>query len=363
MKLNLGKMFPASKAARPLLNKKGFTLTEVIVTLVIVLIAAVIAVPNVVGFVNSHKRQNCTAQLESLLSEIESRCASNRFLTEDAVSANIIASAAEFDTSVKDMVSSNHGLMLYDFCDDKNDVRLSWNIEKKTGVFDVVVKAECQDGIKGENSFSCGLREKTEYSDKASLINSLVSKIINSESVKSAYKNADVNSLAAEVSEASKIYISEFDKAKEYAENLSDLNNNVQMNTALSMFLTVVVNKNDSYANAFTSNFMGKDYMPVVVFTGILKNDIYGSNSSKFSDNAFMLFGCRDMELDDYFSPDRIFKNGDIVEFNINCVWSQDLKNIYFLSDYESSGSPTYKKASDAKANYLTSSEWTKKIM
>lgn len=361
MKLNLGKMFHDSKGASPLPNKKGFTLTEVIVTLVIVLIAAVIAVPNVVGFVNSHKRQNCTARLESLLSEIESRCASNRFLTEDAVSANIIASAAEFDTSVKDTVSSNHGLMLYDFCDDKNDVRLSWNIAKKTEVFDVVVKAECQDGIKGENSFSCGLRENTEYSDKMSLINSLASKIINSESVKSAYKNSNIATLTAEVSKASNIDISEFAKAKEYVESLSDLNKNVQMNTALSMFLTVVVNKNDSYSNAFTSNFMGKDYMPVVVFTGNLKSDIYETESSKFSDNAFMLFGCRDMELDDYFSSDRIFKNGDIVEFNINCVWSQDLKNVYFLSDYEISGSPTYKKASDAKENYSTSSDWTKK--
>ena len=200
MKLNLGKMLSAYKGARALLNKKGFTLTEVIVTLVIVLIAAVIAVPNVVGFVNSHKRQNCTARLESLLSAIESRCASNRFLTEDAVSANIIASAARFDTSVKDTVSSNHGLILYDFCDDKNDVQLSWNIQKKTGVFDVVVKAECQDGIKGENSFSCGLRENTEYSDKMSLINSLTSKIINSESVKAAYETKNLDLLMSEVS-------------------------------------------------------------------------------------------------------------------------------------------------------------------
>ena len=342
-------------------NKKGFTLIEVTVTLVIVMIAAVIAVPNVVGFVSNYQRRNCTARLDSLLNGIESGCASNRFLTENEVSANIISSAAELDASVKDTDSSDRSLILYDFCDEKSDVQLSWSIEKQEDLclFEVTVKAECEDGNSGEVSFFCGLKEETGYSDKTSLVSRLVSQIINSESVKNAYKNANINMLAAEVSKTSNIYITEFEGAKEYADGLSVSNQNVKMNAAMSMLLTVVVNKNDSYTNAFTPSFMGKDYMPVIVFTGDLKDDIYDSGSSNFSDDSFMLFGSRDMNLQDYFSSDNIFVNGDTVEFNINCVWSEDFKNVYFLSIYESGGSPAYKKVSDAKENYLTSSEWT----
>lgn len=345
------------------LNKKGFTLIEVIVTLVIVTIAAVIAVPNIVGFVGSYQRQNCTARIESLLSGIKSGCASNRFFTEDTVSANIIASAAEFDINVKDTDFSNRSLTLYNFCDEKNDVLLSWNIESQEDLylFNVNVKAECTDGISEESSFSCGLRETAEYSDKTSLINTLISKIISSDSIESAYKSSDVALLAFEISKASGIDLSEFKIAEEYIESMALLNRNVKMNTAMSMFLTVVINKNDSYVNAFTSNYMDKDYMPAVVYTGNLKDDIYDGESDKASDDSFMIFGSRDMKIEDYFSPDSIYANGDIVEFNINCVWSKDLKSVYFLSVYESDGSPTYKKVSDAKLNYLTSSEWTKK--
>lgn len=342
-------------------DKKGFTLVEVTITLVIVMIAAVIAVPNVVGFVSNYQRRNCTARLDSLLNGIESGCASNRFLTENEVSANIISSAAELDASVKDMDSSDRSLILCDFCDEKSDVQLSWSIEKQEDLclFDVAVRAECEDGNNGEVSFSCGLKEETEYSDKTSLVSRLVSQIINIESVKDAYKNANLNLLTAEVSKASGVYITEFKDAKKYADGLSVSNKNVKMNAAMSMLLTAVVNKNDSYSNAFAESFMGKDYMPVVVFTGDLKDDIYDSESSNFSDDSFMLFGSRDMKLQDYFSSDNIFVNGDTVEFNINCVWSEDFKNVYFLSLYESGGSPTYVKASDAKENYLASSEWT----
>lgn len=343
--------------------KRGFTLIEVIVVLVIVVLAAVIVVPNVVGWVNVHKRQNCTAQLETLLNEIESDCASKRFLTADAVSANIIATASEFDERVKNTTSNNHGVTLFDFCDDKNDVRLSWNIEKQEDkrLFSVVVKAECEDGIDGENSFSCGLKENVEYSDKTSLISSLISQIINADKVKEAYKNADINLLAAEISKASNINIAEFAAAKEYVSSLSVTNEKVKINTAMSMFLTVVVNNNDSYINVFTGNFMGKDYMPAVVFSGNLKNDIYDSECFDFSHDAFMLFGCRDMDISEYFSADNIFVNDDTVEFNVNCVWPVDLKNVYYLSIYESDGKPNVKKATEAKLNYLTSSEWVKK--
>ncbi len=345
------------------LNKKGFTLTEVIVVLVIVIIAAVIAVPNVVGWVNAHKRQNCTARLETLLSEIESNCASKRFLTADAVSANIISTASEFDERVKNTTSNNHGVTLFDFCDDKNDVRLSWNIEKQEEkrLFSVTVKAECEDGIDSENSFSCGLKEEVEYSDKTSLISSIVSQVINADKVKEAYKNADINLLAAEISKASNVNITEFAAAKEYVSSLSFTNEKVKMNTAMSMFLTVVVNNNDSYLNVFTGNFMGKDYMPAVVFSGNLKNDIYDSEVFGFSNDAFMLFGSRDMDISEYFSSDNIFINGDTVEFNVNCVWSVDFKTAYYLSVYESDGKPNVKKASEAKSNYLTSSEWVNK--
>lgn len=362
MKHNLGKMFSVSKAAGTLLNKNGFTLVEVIVTLVIVMIAAVIAVPNVAGFVSSYQSRNCTARIESLLSGIESGCASNRFLTEDEVSANIISSAAVLDESVRDTDPSTRSLNLNDFCDENSDVQLSWDIQKQEdlSLFDVIVEAECEDGTKGERSFSCGLKETAEYSDKISLANRLVSQIINSEGVKDAYKNANVNSLAIEVSKASNIIFTEFSEAIEFFEGLDLTNKNVQMNAELSILLTVVINKNDSYADVFTSSFMGEDYMPVIVFTGDLKDDIYDSGNTGFSENAFILFGSRDMELTNYFSSDSIYVNGDTVEFNINCVWTPDLKNVYFLSVYESGGSPTYKKVSDVKSNYMTSSEWTK---
>ena len=49
-------------------NKNGFTLVEVIAVLVITVMAAVIAVPNVIGYVTRNKTQNCTLAIESLLS-------------------------------------------------------------------------------------------------------------------------------------------------------------------------------------------------------------------------------------------------------------------------------------------------------
>lgn len=341
-------------------SKRGFTLVEVIVTLVIVVIVAAIATPNIVGFVNSHKRQNCVTRMESLLSGIESSCASKRFLTTDAVSASIISAAASFDDSVKDAVSSNYGLTLYDFCNDENDVCLSWEIDRDDTacLYNVVVKAECSDGNDGECSFSCGMKEEVEYSDKSSLAQRLIS-IVESDDVKNAYQAADSSALATAISSAANISESEFDAAVAFVDSLSITNSYVKMNTTLSLLLTIVVNENESYLTAFDISFMGKDYMPIVLYSGDQKSDIY-SSSIEFSTSCFMLYGYRDMTLSDYMEDENIYLDADTVAFNVNAVWSQDLKSTYFLTVYEADGSPTFVQSDVALSTY-SSSDWTEK--
>lgn len=61
-------------------HKNGFTLVEVITVLVIVMIMAVIAVPNVTGYIDNSKRRNCNAVAQTLINDIAMSSVATRFM-------------------------------------------------------------------------------------------------------------------------------------------------------------------------------------------------------------------------------------------------------------------------------------------
>lgn len=331
-------------------NKKGFTLTEVITVLVIVVLAAVIIVPNVVGYASRLKRRNCTDRIESLLTNIQSACAPGRYSDINSVRAKIISALSDFDDSVKNTVPTSSGLVLRDFCNGENDVTVTWTVEEdRTGSaisgFDVKVKAICNDGIKGENSFYCGYKSSYEGDDKSLLSDALFLDILQNNAVKSAYDARDYDALLKAVANVSNTDVSKFSAAKNCLDGLTFSDDQSKINAALELYLTAVLNENKWFKSAFTANYYGADYMPVLVFDG--SGSVYGESGTeysklKFGEGCFILCGARGETTQSLFTDGSITSDGEKIKFSVNCVWSPQSDRKYFMSEIENDGVPVW---------------------
>lgn len=322
-------------------NKRGFTLVEVIAVLVIIIMAAVIAVPNIVGYVSRHKEQNCTLALESLLSKIQTTCAVERYNSSVGVSADIISAVSTFDDSVKDTPATSFGLKLNNFCNDQNTVYVSWKIsdvkddEVQTG-FDVEVTARCQDGNVGKNQFVCGYKNSPADCERASLADIIKNEILNAEIIKTAYANG-VDNIIQKISSITNIIPDKFNAVKTCINSLGVSDSDTKKNLALSMCLTVIINEKEAYKNAFYRSYGGAGYMPIVAYAGGLDDNIYGdggSGSVVMGKDGFMILGLRNARLDSYFNSENLddnFKDGSDIAFNANCIWNEDYSKAYFL--------------------------------
>lgn len=324
-------------------NKRGFTLVEVIAVLVIIVMATVIAVPNIIGYVTKHKEKNCTLALESLLSKIQTTCAVERYNSSVGVSADIISAVSTFDDSVKDTPATSFGLKLNNFCNDENTVYLSWEIsevkddELQTG-FDVEVTAKCQDGNVGKNHFVCGYKNSPADTERMSLANMIQNDILNAEIIKTAYTNGVDNIIEKISSITNIINPDKFNAVKDCINSLGVSDAYTKKNLALSMCLTVVINEKEICKNKFYKTYNDAGYMPIVAYTGGLDDNIYGadgSNTVEMGKGGFMILGLGSARLDSYFSVDKInanFKNDSDIAFMANCVWNEDYSKAYFLN-------------------------------
>ncbi len=329
-------------------NKNGFTLVEVIAVLVITVMAAVIAVPNVIGYVTRNKTQNCTLAIESLLSEVQTTCAVERYGSPIGVSSDIISAVSKFDDSVKGTPATTFELKLKNFCDDKNTVYVSWNIKEVKSEenpdsellgYSVDITTKCQDGNVGTNSFECGYKENPVDSERVTIVE-MIGDILNNENIKGSYKDSgkDIDDLVLKLYEITKIDTGKFNAVKECVDALTT-DAISKKNLTLSMCLTVVINEKEICKNKFYKAYNSAGYMPIVAYTGGLGDNIYeaeGNDTAVMGEGGFVVFGLRSARLDDYLSVDNInanFKNGSDIAFKANCVWSEDYSEAYFLKD------------------------------
>lgn len=369
-------------------QKNGFTLAEVVVVLVIVAIAAVIAVPNIVGYASKYKKQNCENAVERILSDIQSDCASGRYESEEAVSAAVISSLAAVDSSIDGTPASTMGVDLLEYCNEKNTVRVSWRIDTDNDSdsgdllgYVVNVAARCTtDGVKGTNRFYCGAKQGDELSDEDAFASFLFYDVISDSTVGSAYASLDSSALKSAIAGAFSLDESLFDAAdsfyNEKIASASDISDRARINCALSIYLTVAVNNNEWYKRILTQNYQGADYMPIVIFEGT--GDALASESLDFKSGGFALYGLRNGTVTDTTSPQYWLTEQYIgfsyssatekkLNYMVNCVWAYDLDAVYFLENISDLDPAAIIKSTDSdntlQAGSYSGSEWARSLV
>ncbi|MGN0581585.1 MAG: leucine-rich repeat protein [Oscillospiraceae bacterium] len=146
--------------------RKGFTLVEVICVLTIIAIIAAIAVPNISGYIEKSKINNCRSTMTDFVNDLEYKIVSKRYydiseLNDELVEYVKNSSAVEPEIKYTETDNSRTTSVEAKICPNDGTYKLSWtispNIDSESGVTDIytanVNVSDCVcKCVTGENS-------------------------------------------------------------------------------------------------------------------------------------------------------------------------------------------------------------------
>lgn len=146
--------------------RKGFTLVEVICVLTIIAIIAAIAVPNISGYIEKSKINNCRSIMTDFVNDLEYKIVSKRYydiseLNDELVEYVKNSSAVEPEIKYTETDNSRTTSVEAKICPNDGTYKLSWtispNIDSESGVTDIytanVNVSDCVcKCVTGENS-------------------------------------------------------------------------------------------------------------------------------------------------------------------------------------------------------------------
>lgn len=147
--------------------RKGFTLVEVICVLTIIAIIAAIAVPNISGYIEKSKINNCRSIMTDFVNDLEYKIVSKRYYDINELNDELVgyvknSSAVEPEIESKETDNSRTTSVKAKICPNDGTYELSWtispNIDSKSGETDIytakvnVSECVCKCVGTGENA-------------------------------------------------------------------------------------------------------------------------------------------------------------------------------------------------------------------
>lgn len=107
---------------------KGFTLVEVTVVLVIVAIIAAIAVPNISGYIEKSKRNNCESIMTGFVNDLEYKVVSKRFYDISDLNSELTSVVLSYGDIKSGPVSNGNEFSVSGVCPNGGDYTFKWQI-------------------------------------------------------------------------------------------------------------------------------------------------------------------------------------------------------------------------------------------